>query len=166
MTVSTASRSRKPRQPKAKQGRPSVGIRELKAKASAIVEDVKSRRVTYAVTKHGAVEALIVPADAGERLSGVGGALAARKAVARSARRGKLTRRRRQAPSCHSDRAQRRGDPPQAGAKRPCAGCVVASTIDGGVTAVPPRLEFQSRTCETSPSASFGSNQVDLGGMT
>lgn len=68
MTVSTASRPRKPRQPKAKQGRPSVGIRELKAKASAIVEDVKSRRVTYAVTKHGAVEALIVPADAGERL--------------------------------------------------------------------------------------------------
>ena len=68
MTVSTASRSRKPRQPKAKQGRPSVGIRELKAKASAIGEDVKSRRVTYAVTKHGAVEALIVPADAGERL--------------------------------------------------------------------------------------------------
>jgi prevent-host-death family protein len=46
-----------------------VGIRELKAKASAIVEDVKKRRVTYAVTKHGAVEALIVPADAGERLS-------------------------------------------------------------------------------------------------
>ena len=68
MTVSTASRAKKPRQSKAKQGRPSVGIRELKAKASAIVEDVKSRRVTYAVTKHGAVEALIVPADAGERL--------------------------------------------------------------------------------------------------
>ena len=68
MAVSTGSRPRKPRQPKAKQGRPSVGIRELKAKASAIVEDVKSRRVTYAVTKHGAVEALIVPADAGERL--------------------------------------------------------------------------------------------------
>ncbi len=68
MTVVTPSRSRKPRQPKAKEGRPSVGIRELKAKASAIVEDVKSRRVTYAVTKHGAVEALIVPADAGERL--------------------------------------------------------------------------------------------------
>lgn len=68
MTIATTSRSRKPRQPKGKQGRPSVGIRELKAKASAIVEDVKSRRVTYAVTKHGAVEALIVPADAGERL--------------------------------------------------------------------------------------------------
>ena len=68
MTVSTVSRAKKPRQSKAKQGRPSVGIRELKAKASAIVEDVKSRRVTYAVTKHGAVEALIVPADAGERL--------------------------------------------------------------------------------------------------
>ena len=52
------------------QGRPSIGIRELKAKASAIVEDVKSRRVTYAVTKRGTVEALIVPVDAGERLLG------------------------------------------------------------------------------------------------
>jgi antitoxin (DNA-binding transcriptional repressor) of toxin-antitoxin stability system len=49
-------------------GRPAIGIRELKSKASAIVEDVKRRRVTYAVTKHGAVEALIVPVDAGERL--------------------------------------------------------------------------------------------------
>jgi antitoxin (DNA-binding transcriptional repressor) of toxin-antitoxin stability system len=68
MSVATASRAKKPRQPKTKQGRPSVGIRELKAKASAIVEDVKNRRITYAVTKHGAVEALIVPADAGERL--------------------------------------------------------------------------------------------------
>ena len=57
-----------PRQTKPKQGRPSVGIRELKAKVSAIVEEVKSRRITYAVTKHGKVEVLIVPADAGERL--------------------------------------------------------------------------------------------------
>jgi antitoxin (DNA-binding transcriptional repressor) of toxin-antitoxin stability system len=48
--------------------RPSIGIRELKAKASAIIEDVKGRRVTYAVTKRGQVEALIVPVDAGERL--------------------------------------------------------------------------------------------------
>jgi antitoxin (DNA-binding transcriptional repressor) of toxin-antitoxin stability system len=68
MTIANATRTKKVRQPKAKAGRPSVGIRELKAKASAIVEDVKSRRVTYAVTKHGTVEALIVPADAGERL--------------------------------------------------------------------------------------------------
>jgi antitoxin (DNA-binding transcriptional repressor) of toxin-antitoxin stability system len=68
VAVSTPSRTKNPREPEAQQGRPSVGIRELKAKASAIVEDVKSRRVTYAVTKHGAVEALIVPADAGERL--------------------------------------------------------------------------------------------------
>jgi antitoxin (DNA-binding transcriptional repressor) of toxin-antitoxin stability system len=49
-------------------GRPSIGIRELKAKASAIIEDVKGRRVAYAVTKRGRVEALIVPSDAGERL--------------------------------------------------------------------------------------------------
>lgn len=68
MTAKTATRARKPRQPKPKPGRPSVGIRELKAKASAIVEDVESRRVTYAVTRHGVVAALIVPTDAGERL--------------------------------------------------------------------------------------------------
>lgn len=61
---------KKPRRSKLVPGRPSVGIRELKAKASAIVEDVKSRRVTYAVTKYGTVEALIVPVDAGERLLG------------------------------------------------------------------------------------------------
>ncbi|OQX16984.1 MAG: hypothetical protein BWK76_11025 [Desulfobulbaceae bacterium A2] len=68
MTTATTSHPKKPRRTGAQQGRPSVGIRELKAKASAIVEDVKNRRVTYAVTKRGAVEALIVPADAGERL--------------------------------------------------------------------------------------------------
>jgi antitoxin (DNA-binding transcriptional repressor) of toxin-antitoxin stability system len=49
-------------------GRPSIGIRELKAKASAIVEDVKRRRVTYAVTKRRTVEALIVPVAVAERL--------------------------------------------------------------------------------------------------
>ena len=31
---------------------------------------MKGRRVCYAVTKHGTVEALIVPVDAGERLLG------------------------------------------------------------------------------------------------
>jgi len=49
-------------------GRPTIGIRELKARASAIIEDVKHRRISYAVTKRGEVEALIVPVDAGERL--------------------------------------------------------------------------------------------------
>lgn len=49
-------------------GRPSVGIRELKAQASSVIEEVKRRRITYAVTKRGAVEAFIIPADAGERL--------------------------------------------------------------------------------------------------
>jgi antitoxin (DNA-binding transcriptional repressor) of toxin-antitoxin stability system len=68
MRPATVPPAKRPRQPKPKQGRPSVGIRELKAKASAIVEDVKGRRITYAVTKRGKVEALIVPADAGERL--------------------------------------------------------------------------------------------------
>jgi antitoxin (DNA-binding transcriptional repressor) of toxin-antitoxin stability system len=53
---------------KPKLGRPSIGIRELKTKASAIIDDVKVRRVSYAVTKRGTVEALIVPSDAGERL--------------------------------------------------------------------------------------------------
>jgi antitoxin (DNA-binding transcriptional repressor) of toxin-antitoxin stability system len=67
LPVSTPSRAKQPPEPEAHQGRPSVGIQELKARASAIVEDVRNRRVTYAVTKHGAVEALIVSADAGER---------------------------------------------------------------------------------------------------
>jgi prevent-host-death family protein len=53
---------------KANSGRPSIGIRELKAKASAIIDEVKARRISYAVTKRGRVEALIVPSDAGERL--------------------------------------------------------------------------------------------------
>jgi antitoxin (DNA-binding transcriptional repressor) of toxin-antitoxin stability system len=50
------------------ESRPSIGIRELKARASAIIEDVSGRRISYAVTKRGAIEALIVPPDAGERL--------------------------------------------------------------------------------------------------
>jgi antitoxin (DNA-binding transcriptional repressor) of toxin-antitoxin stability system len=70
MKKSIASRSQQPRRPKADVGRPTIGIRELKAKASAIIDDVKSRRVCYAVTKRGTVEALIVPVDAGERLLG------------------------------------------------------------------------------------------------
>jgi antitoxin (DNA-binding transcriptional repressor) of toxin-antitoxin stability system len=53
---------------KAPAGRPSIGIRALKTNASAIVKDVRTRHVTYAVTRRGAVEALIVPVDAGERL--------------------------------------------------------------------------------------------------
>jgi antitoxin (DNA-binding transcriptional repressor) of toxin-antitoxin stability system len=70
MRAAAVTRTKKTRPAKAEQGRPSIGIRELKAKASAIVEDVKRRRVTYAVTKYGTVEALIVPVDAGERLVG------------------------------------------------------------------------------------------------
>lgn len=64
-----APRTKRSRGGKPKLGRPSIGIRELKAKASAIIDDVKSRRVSYALTKRGRVEALIVPADAGERLN-------------------------------------------------------------------------------------------------
>jgi hypothetical protein len=63
-----ASRRAKPAGGKAPAGRASIGIRALKANASAIVKDVRTRRVTYAVTRRGAVEALIVPVDAGERL--------------------------------------------------------------------------------------------------
>ena len=63
-----ASRTKQSRRAKANLGRPSIGIRELKAKASAIIDDVKVRRVSYAVTKRGNMEALIVPVDAGERL--------------------------------------------------------------------------------------------------
>jgi antitoxin (DNA-binding transcriptional repressor) of toxin-antitoxin stability system len=70
MKTPVVPRSRKPRRERAVAGRPSVGIRELKAQASSIIHDVKGRRVTYAVTKRGVVEALIVPVDAGERLLG------------------------------------------------------------------------------------------------
>lgn len=62
------SRTERSRKVKRTLGRPSIGIRELKAQASAIIDDVKGRRVSYAVTKRGRVEALIVPSDAGERL--------------------------------------------------------------------------------------------------
>ena len=56
MNTSLTSQTRKARRDIAVGGRPSIGIRELKAKASAIIEDVKGRRVTYAVTKRGKVE--------------------------------------------------------------------------------------------------------------
>jgi antitoxin (DNA-binding transcriptional repressor) of toxin-antitoxin stability system len=62
------SPTKQSRRANANLGRPSIGIRELKAKASAIIDEVKGRRVSYAVTKRGSVEALIVPVDAGERL--------------------------------------------------------------------------------------------------
>jgi len=60
--------SKRSRRAKEAKGRPTIGIRELKARASAIIEDVKDRRTSYAVTKRGEVEALIVPVDAGELL--------------------------------------------------------------------------------------------------
>ena len=68
MKTLLTSRTKKGPRATADGGRPSIGIRELKAKASAIIKDVKGRRVTYAVTKRGEVEALIMPVDAGERL--------------------------------------------------------------------------------------------------
>jgi len=68
MQTAHTPRTKRTRRAKADLGRQSIGIRELKAKESAIIEDVKRRRVTYAVTKRGAIEALIVPVDAGERL--------------------------------------------------------------------------------------------------
>jgi prevent-host-death family protein len=49
-------------------GRQTIGIRELKAHASAVIQEVKRRRVSYAVTRRGRVEAVIVPEDVGERL--------------------------------------------------------------------------------------------------
>ena len=57
-------RSKRCRRAKKAAGRPTIGIRELKARASAIIEDVKDRRTSYAVTKRGEVEALeLAPAD-------------------------------------------------------------------------------------------------------
>jgi antitoxin (DNA-binding transcriptional repressor) of toxin-antitoxin stability system len=63
-----APRGKRRRQADKAEGRPTIGIRELKASASAIIEEVKNRRTSYAVTKRGEVEALIVPVDVGERL--------------------------------------------------------------------------------------------------
>ena len=68
MRKQAAPKSKTGRRTKSPGGRPAIGIRELKARASAIIDDVKARRVSYAVTKRGQVEALIVPVDAGERL--------------------------------------------------------------------------------------------------
>lgn len=68
MTRRYPTRSEAIKKPRRDASRPFIGIRELKAKASAVIEEVKGRRITYAVTKRGAVEALIVPVDAGERL--------------------------------------------------------------------------------------------------
>lgn len=53
---------------KGPKGSQTIGIRELKAHASAVIREVKRRRVSYAVTKRGRVEAVIVPVDVGERL--------------------------------------------------------------------------------------------------
>lgn len=52
----------------------SVGIRELKSQASAIVDSVRETRATYEVTKRGKVEALIVPVDDPARLTNAGDA--------------------------------------------------------------------------------------------
>lgn len=40
-----------------------VGIRELKARASAIVAEVREDRVSYEITRRGQVEALLLPVD-------------------------------------------------------------------------------------------------------
>lgn len=69
MRKRTISRLRKNHHAKSTGGRPTIGIRELKARASAIIDDVKGRRISYAVTKRGEPQALIVPVDAGERLT-------------------------------------------------------------------------------------------------
>ncbi len=68
MPTPPVRKSKSRRHAKGAESRPTIGIRDLKARASAIISDVKSRRVSYAVTKRGGIEALIVPADAGERL--------------------------------------------------------------------------------------------------
>jgi prevent-host-death family protein len=69
MRKTAIPRKRSGRRAKDAEGRPTIGIRELKARASAIVDDVKGRRISYAVTKRGKPQALIVPVDAGERLT-------------------------------------------------------------------------------------------------
>jgi prevent-host-death family protein len=44
----------------------SVGVRELKARASEIVEDVRSQHRRYRVTRHGRAVALLVPLSAAD----------------------------------------------------------------------------------------------------
>ncbi len=56
-----ARRKRAQKQPVASPG--TVGIRELKARASAIVTSVREDRVTYEITRRGQVEALLLPVD-------------------------------------------------------------------------------------------------------
>lgn len=41
-----------------------IGIRELKARASAIVRSVREKRSRFLVTRRGRPEALIIPVDA------------------------------------------------------------------------------------------------------
>src|SRR5512140_987205 len=100
MRKQAAPKSKTSRRTENPGGRPAVGIRELKARASAIIEDVKGRRVSYAVTKRGEVEALIVPVDAGERLTALSpaeGAWEAWKALADQLARGTRGRKSRSA---------------------------------------------------------------------
>jgi len=55
-------------------GTPSVvGIRELKARASAILAEVREDRVSYEITRRGQVEALLQPVDPGGAASLVAG---------------------------------------------------------------------------------------------
>lgn len=64
-----SSIAKKTKRPPTKRTWLSVGLRELKARASAIVDDVQQHHVAYAVTRRGVVTALIVPVDLGERLT-------------------------------------------------------------------------------------------------
>lgn len=51
----------------------SVGIRELKARASAIVAEVREDGVSYEITRRGQVEALLLPVDSGGAASVLAG---------------------------------------------------------------------------------------------
>ncbi len=50
-----------------------VGIRELKARASAIVAEVREDGVSYEITRRGQVEALLLPVDSGGAASVLAG---------------------------------------------------------------------------------------------
>ena len=45
---------------------PSIGVRELKARASAILRSVRERRRRYLVTSHGRPIAALIPLDEAE----------------------------------------------------------------------------------------------------
>ncbi|MEO6060501.1 MAG: type II toxin-antitoxin system prevent-host-death family antitoxin [Thermoflexales bacterium] len=50
-----------------------IGIRDLKARASAILAEVREDRVSYEISRRGQVEAMLLPVDPGFTATGAAG---------------------------------------------------------------------------------------------